>query len=152
MPRVEHREFSPGGLRATDLTLHEFDARGPAEFEEAFAAVAKKHVGALVVLDDPTLVANAPALANLALQQRLPSSGWPDFARVGGLFGYGVNFPDLFRRAATFVDKIVQGAKPADLPVEMPNKIELVVDLKTAKFLSLAVPQSLLLRADEVIQ
>jgi putative ABC transport system substrate-binding protein len=134
------------------LTLHEFGARGPPEFEAAFAAMAKRSVGALVVLDDPTLIANAPALANLALQQRLPSSGWPDFARAGGLFSYGVDFPDLFRRAATFVDKILKGAKPGDLPVELPNKIELVINLKTAKALGLTIPQSLLLRADEVIQ
>jgi len=146
MPAMTHT------AQALTLTLHEFHVRGPSEFEAAFAAMAKKRDGALVVLDDPTLIANAPTLANLALQQRLPSSGWPDFARVGGLFGYGANFPELFRRAATFVDKILKGAKPSDLPVETPSKIELVVDLKTAKLLSLTVPQSLLLRADEVIR
>jgi len=146
MPAMTHT------AQALKLTLHEFQARGPSEFEAAFAAMAKRPVGALVVLDDPTLIANAPALANLALRQRLPSSGWPDFARAGGLFSYGVDFPDLFRRAATFVDKILKGAKPGDLPVELPNKIELVINLKTAKALGLTIPQSLLLRADEVLQ
>ena len=138
--------------QALKLVLHQFTARGPSEFEGAFAAMAGQRVGALVVLDDPTLIANAPAVAELALQQRLPSSGWLDFARAGGLLAYGVNFPDLFRRAATFVDKILKGAKPGDLSVELPTRLELVVNLKTARALGLIIPQSMLLRADEVIQ
>ena len=99
-----------------------------------------------------TLIANAPALAKLALQQRLPSSGWPDYAVAGGLIGYGVSFPDLFRRAATFVDKILKGAKPADLPVERAAKFETIVNLKIAKALGLDMPTAILLRADEVIE
>jgi putative tryptophan/tyrosine transport system substrate-binding protein len=114
--------------------------------------MAARGVGALVVIDDATLIANAPAVAKLALQQRLPSSGWPDFAVDGGLIAYGVNFPDMFRRAATYVDKILKGAKPADLPVERSTKFETIVNLKTAKALGLTLPTSILLRADEVIE
>ena len=134
------------------LELHQFDVRGPTEFEGAFAAMAAKRVGALVVIEDAMLLANAPAVAALALKQRLPSCGWPDFAVAGGLMAYGVNFPDMFRRAATFVDKILKGAKPGDLPVERSTKFEFVINLKTAKALGVTVPYSLLARADEVIE
>jgi putative tryptophan/tyrosine transport system substrate-binding protein len=139
-------------VQALRLEVHPFGVRGPAEFEGAFAAMAARGVGALVVIDDATLIANAPAVAKLALQQRLPSSGWPDFAVDGGLIAYGVNFPDMFRRAATYVDKILKGAKPADLPVERSTKFETIVNLKTAKALGLTLPTSILLRADEVIE
>jgi ABC-type uncharacterized transport system substrate-binding protein len=91
------------------LELHQFGARGHAEFESAFAAMAARRVGALVVLDDNTLIVNALGIAKLASEQRLPASGWPTFAMAGGLIGYGVNYVDLFRRAATFVDKILKG-------------------------------------------
>ena len=91
-------------------------------------------------------------VARLALQHRLPSSGWPDYAVAGGLIAYGGNFPDLFRRATVFVDKILKGAKPADLPVEQPTKFELMLNLKTAKALGLKVPDKLLVAADEVIE
>jgi ABC-type uncharacterized transport system substrate-binding protein len=138
--------------QALGLEVHPFGVRGPAEFEHAFAAMAARRVGAVVVIDDATLIANAPAVARLALQHRLPSSGWPDYALAGGLVAYGVNFPDLFRRAATFVDKILKGAKPADLPVERATKFETVVNLKIAKALGLDVPTAILLRADQVIE
>jgi putative tryptophan/tyrosine transport system substrate-binding protein len=97
-------------------------------------------------------IANAPAIAKLASRQRLPASGWPDFAAAGGLMAYGVNYLDMFRRAATFVDKILKGAKPADLPVERATKFETIVNLKTAKALGTELPTSLLLRADQVIE
>jgi len=138
--------------QALGLEVHPFGVRGPAEFEHAFAAMAARRVGAVVVIDDATLIDNAPAVARLALQHRLPSSGWPDYALAGGLVAYGVNFPDLFRRAATFVDKILKGAKPADLPVERATKFETVVNLKIAKALGLDVPTAILLRADQVIE
>jgi putative ABC transport system substrate-binding protein len=134
------------------LELHQFDARSPAEFEGAFAAMAAKRVRGLVVFEDSMLLANAPALAALALKHRLPSCGWLDFAVAGGLLAYGVSFPDLFRRAATYVDKILKGAKPADLPVERATKFETILNLKTAKALGLDVPPILLARADEVIE
>jgi putative tryptophan/tyrosine transport system substrate-binding protein len=134
------------------LELHQFDVRAPAEFKGAFAAMAEKRIGALVIIDDAKLLADAPTLAKLALQQRLPSCGWTDFAIDGGLMAFGVNFPDMFRRAAKFVDKILKGAKPSELPVERSTKFETIVNLKTAKALGLTVPQSILLRADEVIE
>jgi ABC-type uncharacterized transport system substrate-binding protein len=134
------------------LELHQFDARAPAEFEGAFAAMAVRHVGALVVIDDAVMLANAPTVAALALKQRLPSCGWPDFAIGGGLMAYGVDSLDMFRRAATFVDKIRKGAKPGDLPVERSTKFEIIVNLKTAKALGLTIPYNLLARANEVIE
>jgi putative ABC transport system substrate-binding protein len=124
----------------------------PAELEGAFAAMAASRVGALVVIDDSILIANAALIAKLALRQRLPASGWPDFAVSGGLMAYGINYVDMFRRAAAFVDKILKGAKPADIPVERATKFETIVNLSTAKALNLDVPTSLLLRADEVIE
>jgi putative tryptophan/tyrosine transport system substrate-binding protein len=108
--------------------------------------------GALVIIDDAVLLSNAPALAALALKQRLPSCGWADFAIDGGLMAYGVDFLDMFRRAATFVVKILKGAKPSDLPVERATKFETIVNLKTAKALGLAMPPAVLGRADEVIE
>src|SRR5829696_6324552 len=126
--------------------------RGSDEFEAAFAEMASKRIGALVVIDDAILIANAQTLALLTLQQRLPSSGWRDYAVAGGLFSYGVSFTDMFRRAANFVDKILKGAKPSDLPVERASKFKTVVNLKTAKALGIEVSTSLLLRADEVIE
>src|SRR5215475_14372746 len=134
------------------LGLHQFDARGPADFEAAFAAMAAKRVGALVVIEDAMLISNAPAVAAFALKQWLPSCGWPDFATGGGVMGYGVDFPELFRHAATYVDKILKGAKPGDLPVQRATKFEIVVNLKTAKALGLTIPYSLLVRANEVIE
>ena len=98
------------------------------------------------------LISNAPAVAALALKQRLPSCGWPDFAIAGGLMAYGVDYPDMFRRAATFVEKILKGAKPGDLPIERSTKFEIIVNLKTAKALGLTIPYNLLARANEVIE
>jgi putative ABC transport system substrate-binding protein len=141
-----------GVARPLKLELHQFDVRAPTEFEGAFAAMAAKRVGAFVVIDDAMLISNAPAVAALALKQRLPSCGWPDFAIDGGLMAYGVDFPDMFRRAATFVDKILKGAKPGDLPIERSTKFEIIVNLKTAKALGLTIPYNLLARANEVIE
>jgi putative ABC transport system substrate-binding protein len=105
-----------------------------------------------VVADDSMLNDNRGGLAALGVKHRLPSTGIKTYAEAGGLIGYGVNFPEIFRRAAVFVDKILKGAKPADLPVEQATKFVLVLNLKTAKALSLTIPQSILIRADEVIQ
>jgi ABC-type uncharacterized transport system substrate-binding protein len=134
------------------LELHQFDARSPADFEAAFAAMGAQRVGALVVIEDAMLIANAPAVAALALKQRLLSCGWPDFATGGGVMGYGVDFPGMFRHAAKFVDKIMRGAKPGDLPIERATKFEIIVNLKTAKAIGLTIPYNLLVRANEVIE
>jgi ABC-type uncharacterized transport system substrate-binding protein len=131
------------------LKLHQFGVREPDEFEAAFAEMVSKRIGALVIIDDAILIANAQALAQIALRQRLPSIGWTDYAVAGGM---GINFTDMFRRVANFVDKILKGAKPNDLPVERATKFETIVNLKTAKALGIEVSTSLLLRADEVIE
>jgi putative ABC transport system substrate-binding protein len=135
------------------LKLHQFGVRERGEFEAAFAGMASNRIGALVVIDDAILIANAQTLAQIALRQRLPSSGgWRDYAVAGGLFSYGINFTHMFRHAANFVDKILKGAKPSDLPVERATKFETIVNSKTAKALGIEVSTSLLLRADEVIE
>jgi putative ABC transport system substrate-binding protein len=134
------------------LELHQFDARTPADFEGAFAAMAARRIRAIVVFDDAMLIGNARAIAALALKGRIASCGFLDFAGAGGTMAYGVNFPDMFRRAATLVDKILKGAKPADLPVEQATRFETILNLATAKAIGLTVPSSLLLRADQVIE
>ncbi len=113
----------------------------------------KEKAGALTVLADPMFLSQRVRIAELAAKSRLPATfNWRQYAEAGGLLAYGPNSGDSSRRAATFVDKILKGAKPADLPVEQPTKFELVVNLKTAKALGLTIPQSVLIRADEVIQ
>ncbi len=134
------------------VRLQQFEARGPNEFEGAFSAMAKRRVDAVAIIEDGVLIAHARGIADLAVRHRLPSTGFREFAEAGGLVGYGVNFPEMFRRVAVFVDKILKGAKPADLPVEQPTKFELILNLKTAKALGLTIPRSLLLRADQVIE
>jgi len=141
-------------LTATSLNvaLEQFEARGPREFEGVFTAMATRRIDALVTTNDTMFITNAGRLAALAAQRRLPSVGFTELPQAGGLMGYGVDFPELYRRAAVFVDKILKGATPADLPVEQPTRFDLVINLKTAKALGLTIPQSLLMRADEVIQ
>ena len=135
------------------VELQLLEARGPDEFDGAFAAMAKERAGALLVVTDPAFNVHRTRLAALVARSRLPAAyGLRDTVETGGLMSYGPSTPDLYRRAANFVDKILKGAKPADLPVEQPTKFELVINLKTAKALGLTIPQSLLLRADEVIQ
>ena len=114
----------------------------------------RSQADALYVVEDPLVVANATRIITLALKAQLPTifGSRRDHAQAGGLMSYGPNFPDLFRRTAEIVDKILRGTKPADIPVEQPTKFELVVNLKTAKALSLSVPQTLLATADEVIE
>jgi putative ABC transport system substrate-binding protein len=121
------------------------------ELDRVFSAIARPPVGGLVV--DLVLHEYRRRIADLAIRHRLPAiSGPKEFAEAGGLMAYGPDYPDLFRRAATYVDKILKGAKPADLPVEQPTKFELIINLKTAKALGLTIPPSLLLRADQVIE
>ena len=140
-------------MRPLGLQLQVLDARGPGEFEAAFSAMTREHAGALLILGDPMFFGERKRLADLAARSRLPAvSGLREFADAGILMAYGASLSDLFRRAATFVDKILKGAKPADLPVEQPTKFELVINMKTAKALGLKIPQSVLIRADEVIQ
>ncbi|MGY3036399.1 putative ABC transport system substrate-binding protein [Bradyrhizobium sp. USDA 4354] len=128
-------------------------AQGPAEFDRAFSEISAKSAGALVVLQTPTFDAERQRIVDLAADRRLPTV-YSDRTYVdsGGLVSYGPNLADLHRRAATYVDKILKGAKPSDLPVEQPTKFDLIINLKTAKTLGLAIPPSLLATAFEVIE
>jgi putative ABC transport system substrate-binding protein len=139
--------------RTLGVRLQVVEARGPADFDKAFSEMTKARAGALTVLPSPIFINERRRLVDLAAKNRLPAV-YPsrDYADGGGLMSYGSNLADLFRRAATYVDKILKGAKPGDLPVEQPTKFELVINLKTANALGLTIPQSVLGRADEVIQ
>jgi len=137
--------------RTLGLQLQPAPVQSPSDFDAAFKAA--RGANGLFLLDSPLVTTHRARLAGLAATSRLPAiSGVRDFVEVGGLMSYGVDFADSFRRAATYVDKILKGAKPGDLPVEQPTKFELVINLKTAKALGLTIPQSLLGRADEIIQ
>jgi ABC-type uncharacterized transport system substrate-binding protein len=139
--------------RALGVRLHFVEARGPADFERAFSDVTRGHAGALTVLGSTMFSDERRRLVDLAARNRLPAVYTSkEFVDAGGLMAYGPNVADLYRRAATYVDKILKGATPTDLPVEQPTKFVLVVNLKTAKALGLTIPPSLLLRADEVIR
>ena len=139
--------------RTLHVRLQPIDVRTPKDIESALAAMTKERAEALIPVDDPFMYQQRRRIADLAVQHRLPTiSSQRLYPEAGALMSYGASFTDLYRRAATYVDKILKGAKPADLPVEQPTKFELVINLKTAKALGLTIPQSLLLRADEVIQ
>ena len=135
------------------VRLQVVEARGPDDFDRAFSEMTKGRAEALAVLTSATFPQGRRRLVDLAAKSRRPVIyPFREDVEAGGLMSYGPNVSDLFRRAATFVDKILKGAKPADLPVEQPTKFELVINLKTAKALGLTIPPSLLARADEVIQ
>jgi ABC-type uncharacterized transport system substrate-binding protein len=135
------------------VRLHPVDVRTPQDLDSALVAIAKERPEALIPLDDPLIFQERRHIADFALRHRLPTASFQRFfTEAGTLLSYGPSFADLFRRAAHYVDKILKGAKPADLPVEQPTKFELVINLKTAKALGLTIPQSVLVRADEIIQ
>ena len=140
-----------------NVQLYSLEARGPADLPAAFAEAARQHVQAVTLFDVSALVGGAAGArtAELALQNRLPMiSHWPALTQQGVLMSYGADvfIPEQFRRAATYVDRILKGANPADLPVEQPTKFDLVINLKTAKALGLTIPQSVLNQADQVIE
>jgi putative tryptophan/tyrosine transport system substrate-binding protein len=142
-----------GAARSLGLQLLLLEARGPDDFEGAFTAMAKERVGALFVVTDPAFIPHRARLVDLTAKNRLPSIFTQrEDAEAGALMSYGPSLSDIYRRAATYVDKILKGAKPADLPVEQPTKFELVINLKIARALGLTIPPSLLQRADDVIQ
>ena len=129
------------------------DARTAPEIEKAFSAMTREKAGAVIVARDALFLQQARQIAELAAKNRLPTiSGIREYMEAGGLIIYGPNSTDSFRRAATYVDKILKGAKPGDLPVEQPTKFELVVNMKTAKALGITIPQSILISADKVIE
>ena len=137
--------------RVLGVRLQILEARNPQEIDRAFAALTRERAGALMIIADALFGNQRRQIAELAVKRRLPSIFSGAYAEAGGLMSYGANFLDLERRAATFVDKILKGAKPADLPVAQPTKFELVINMKTAKAIGLTIPQPLLQRADQII-
>jgi ABC-type uncharacterized transport system substrate-binding protein len=138
--------------RSLRVRLHPADARTPQDLDSAFKALAKERPEALIPLDDPLIFQERRRIADFALRHRLPTASFQRFfTEAGTLLSYGPSFADLFRRAATFVDKILKGANPADLPVEQPTTFELVINLKTATALGIKIPPPLLQRADQII-
>jgi putative ABC transport system substrate-binding protein len=134
------------------LELRLFEVRGERDIESAFTAMAKTRLDGVLTTDDSVLITSAATVAKLAKQARLPLVGFTELADAGGLISYGVNRGELYRRAAYFVDRIIKGSKPADLPIEQAMRFEIVVNMKTAKDFGLTIPQSILVRADRVIE
>jgi len=150
----EQREWNEiqAAVQALGVTLSRLEVRNSADFERAFDAITKEHVDAIHAFPDGVTLAHRARIAEFALARRLPSVfGWKEYAEAGGLMSYGPNLDASWRRIAVFVDKLLKGAKPANLPVEQPSQVELVINLKTARTLGLTIPPSLLL-ADRVLQ
>jgi putative ABC transport system substrate-binding protein len=146
------KETQAGG-RTLGIEVQSLEVRGPEDFDRAFETVRRLRPDALITVEDPLTASYTTRIAEFTARQQLPSlHGIREFVAAGGLMSYGANIADLFRRAAYYVDKILKGAKPADLPVQQPTKFELVINTKTAKALGLEVPPMLLARADEVIE
>lgn len=142
-----------GGAKTLRIDVQPFEVQGAAMFDEAFAGMVKGRVDALVLLEDAMFATERERIAALAAKTRLPAVyGQRNSVDDGGLMSYGPSIVDVYRNAASFVDRILKGAKPGDLPIEQPTKFELVINMKTAKTLQLTIPQSLLVRADEVIE
>jgi putative ABC transport system substrate-binding protein len=151
MSEMMRKVEAAAGTLLVELQL--IEVRGAADFDRAFLAMARERADALIVLPSPMLFSERRNIVDLATRHRLPSIAMArEFAELGGFMAYGANIPDLFRRAAVYVDMILQGTKPTDLPVQQPTKFELVINLKTAKALGLTMPQTLLVAADEVIE
>jgi putative tryptophan/tyrosine transport system substrate-binding protein len=149
---VDQMESAEDAARTLGVALQRVEARRPDELERAFQASRNGRAGALLVTDDAVFSTHRARIVSLAEASRLPTIYGLRTAEAGGLVSYGPNLLEMFRSAAIYVVKILKGAKPADLPIEQPTKFELVINLKTAKALGLTIPQSLLLRADQVIQ
>jgi putative ABC transport system substrate-binding protein len=152
-PAASNLKMTEVAARSLGLELQSLEVRGPGDLEGAFRAAAKERAQALVALRNPAIFNERKRIAELAIKNRLPAIyDDREFVEAGGLMSYGTNQADLYRRAATYVDRILRGAKPADLPVEQPTKFELIVNLKTAKQIGLTVPANVLARADKVIK
>jgi putative ABC transport system substrate-binding protein len=147
-------ESTHAAINARHLSAHVYEVSAVGDFDKVFAAIAKAKPDAMAVLADrPFLVSNRARVVEFSAKARLPAIyPFPEFMDDGGLVYYGPNFPDMFRRSATYVDKILKGAKPADLPLEQPTKFEFTINGKTAKALGLKIPQSLLVMVDKVIE
>ena len=139
--------------KSLGVVMQAVEVRGPRELDAAFVAVKRAHADAVLLGENTRVIADRRHIADLAIRHRLPLMvAAKEYAEAGALISYGTDYLDLFRRAAAYVDKILKGAKPADLPIEQPTKFELVINLKTAKALGLTIPQPIMQRADEVIQ
>ncbi len=148
-----YRRETQAAARVLGLTLQPVEVRDAREIEGAFASMTRERAGALLVLPDSVTLAHRARVVDLVAKSRLPAMyGLREFVDAGGLMAYGSSLSDIFRRAAVFVDKVLKGAKPGDLPVEQTSRFELVINLKTAKTLGLTIPPSILIRADHVIQ
>jgi putative ABC transport system substrate-binding protein len=146
-------EETQTAARALSVQLQSLEVAGPDDFDPAFSAMRREDAGALVLISNSLLFTHRQRLVDLARQHRLPAMfEFREYAEAGGLITYGANLDDLSRRAATYVDKILKGAKPADLPVEQPMKFELVINLKTAEALGITIPPTLLFQADAVLR
>ena len=148
-PTLQAVEAAANSLK---LELEQFAVREPADFDAAFAAIAGKGYKAALIIDDPITISNARALADLALKHRLATAGFIEYAEAGGLMGYGVNLNAMWRRAAFFVDRILKGASPGEIPVERSTRFDLVINRKTARAIEVTLASSILLRADRVIE
>jgi len=149
---VTWKEIQPPA-RQLGIQLHSLEVRSSDDFDKAFEAATRARAGALFIIGDPVTVTNLKRIADLAAKSRLPSIfASSEFTDAGGLVAYGPDRSDLFRRAATYVDKILKGAKPGDLPIDRATKFELVINMKTAKTLGIKIPNSILVRADQVIK
>jgi putative ABC transport system substrate-binding protein len=149
---IEVKEVLPVAARALGLTVRSWEVRAAEDFDRVFAALNKDRADGLFVTGGTLMLANQKRIAGFALKSRLPSIGYREYVDTGGLMSYGADQADSYRRVAYYVDRILKGAKPGDLPVEQPTKFELVINLKTAKQIGLTIPQSLLYRADKVIK
>ena len=149
--RLRFKEVQ-GAAQVLEITLQSLEVRNPQELESAFEAVIRERPSALMV-PNTIVIAHGKQIVDFASKNRLPLIyDTREFAETSGLMSYGPSFPDLWRRAAIYLDKILKGTKPADLPVEQPTKFELVINLKTAKQIGLTVPQSVLYRVDRIIK
>jgi putative ABC transport system substrate-binding protein len=138
--------------KSMKIELHQFLVQGTGDFNNTFSAMAKRRIEGVVINEDPLLIGNAKAIAEIAAQHRIPLAGFIEIADAGGLIAYGVNNVELWRRAGSFVDRILKGANPGEMPIEQATKFEFVLNMKTAKALGIKIPQSILVRADRVIE
>lgn len=148
-PTMQAVEWAAKSLK---LELEQFAVREPRDFDDAFVTIAKKRYKTALIIDDPITISNARAVADLALKHRLATAGFIEYAEAGGLMGYGVNLIAMWRRAAFFVDKILKGTRPGEIPVERATRFDLVINRKTAKAIEVAIAPAILLRADRVIE
>jgi len=148
-PIVQAMESSATTLK---VELEVFEAQTPTDLENAFEAIAARRVNAVTINEDPVFIANALLMGQIASLRRLPVIGFREIAEAGGMMAYGIVLPEMFRRAAAFVHKLLQGAKPGEIPVEQATRFNILINLKSAKALGLEIPPTLLARADEVIE